>query len=56
MEGASFVTSYNRQEARRLAKDGALTESNARLVAEREGIKVVLTGAITRRDPATRSP
>jgi serine/threonine protein kinase/tetratricopeptide (TPR) repeat protein len=47
MEGASFVTSYNRQEARRLAKDGALTESNARLVAEREGIKVVLTGAMT---------
>jgi eukaryotic-like serine/threonine-protein kinase len=51
MEGASFVTSYNRQQARRLAStmrlDGALTEANARLVANREGIKVVLSGAMT---------
>ena len=44
MEGAPFVTSYNRQEAKKLAADeraGPLTESAARLVAVREGIKVV---------------
>jgi tetratricopeptide (TPR) repeat protein/tRNA A-37 threonylcarbamoyl transferase component Bud32 len=50
MEGASFVTSFPRQQARRIAgtmqKDAALDENMARLVAVREGIKVVLSGAI----------
>jgi tetratricopeptide (TPR) repeat protein len=50
MEGAPFITSYNRQEAKKVAagmnQPGPLTESAARLVAVREGIKVVLSGAI----------
>jgi len=50
LEGASFITNYQRQSARRLAdeiKPGSqLNEEAARLVAVREGIKVVLSGFI----------
>jgi serine/threonine protein kinase/tetratricopeptide (TPR) repeat protein len=50
MEGASFITSYPRQTAARLAQQispgSGLTPEAANLVAVREGIKVVLAGAI----------
>ena len=50
LEGASFITSYTREDARRNVaqiKPGALLdEAGARLLAVREGIKVVLTGSI----------
>jgi tetratricopeptide (TPR) repeat protein len=53
MEGASFISSFNRGQARRLAgqvQTGAtrLDEAVARMVAVREGINVVLTGSIGR--------
>jgi eukaryotic-like serine/threonine-protein kinase len=50
MEGASFITAYPRANAQRLAaqmKPGsALDASMARLVSRREGIKIILAGAI----------
>ena len=50
LEGASFITSYPREDARRNVaqiKPGALLDgAGARLLAAREGIKVVLTGSI----------
>ena len=50
IEGASFITSYSRataqQIAQRLNPGALLNENSARLVAEREGIDFVLTGAI----------
>ena len=50
LEGASFITSYSRTSAAALAqqlKPGAkLDAETARLVAVREGIGVVLSGAI----------
>jgi tetratricopeptide (TPR) repeat protein len=50
IEGASFITSFRRQDAKRLAaqiKPGSrLDESVATLVSVREGIKVVLAGSI----------
>src|SRR5207245_3956475 len=50
IEGASFITTYSRTTAQQLAstiQPGAkLNESVARLVAGREGIKVILAGAI----------
>ena len=50
LEGASFITNYPRETARRLAteiKPGSqLNDEAARLVAVREGIKVVLSGTI----------
>jgi|RhiMethySRZTD1v2_1073278.scaffolds.fasta_scaffold02704_2 serine/threonine protein kinase/tetratricopeptide (TPR) repeat protein len=50
LEGASFITSYSRTSAKALAqqlKSGAkLDAETARLVALREGIGVVLSGAI----------
>jgi len=50
MEGASFITAFSRSNARtiyaRLRPGAALDEEGARLVAQREGIKVVLAGAI----------
>ncbi len=54
MEGASFVTSYNRAQARQLAgqlKSGAsrLDEAVARLVALREGLDVVVSGKLAKR-------
>ena len=53
VEGASFITSYSRTSAQQIAQQinpGApLNEAAARLVAEREGISYVLTGAIAPR-------
>jgi tetratricopeptide (TPR) repeat protein/predicted Ser/Thr protein kinase len=50
MEGATFITSYPRDAALRVAQQirpgRALDEETARLVAGREGINVVLAGAI----------
>jgi tetratricopeptide (TPR) repeat protein len=53
MEGASFVSSYNRTQARLLAGQlqtggGALDETGARLVARREGLNVVIAGTIAK--------
>lgn len=53
MEGASFISAYNHGQARRLlsqVKPGAtrLDESAARLIAQREGVTVVITGSISR--------
>jgi tetratricopeptide (TPR) repeat protein len=51
IEGASFITSYRRDEAKRIASavqtSSTLDEAAARLVALREGIKLVLAGSIT---------
>ncbi len=51
MEGVSFLTAYNRQQAKQVAArmhiDGRLTESAARLVAVRESVKVILAGSIS---------
>ena len=51
LEGASFITSYDRMEARKLATQqngrGAIDEPTARLIAAREGIKVILAGSIS---------
>ncbi len=54
LEGASFVSSYNRSSARKLATQlspGAtgLDETVARLVAVREGVNVVTSGSIDKR-------
>jgi hypothetical protein len=50
LEGAAFITNYRREQARLLAEEirpgSQLNEEVARLVAVREGIKVVLTGTI----------
>jgi tetratricopeptide (TPR) repeat protein len=51
MEGASFISAYPRTDAARLTTSattapGRLTDENARLVALREGIHVVLAGSI----------
>ncbi|HMC77129.1 MAG TPA: protein kinase [Vicinamibacterales bacterium] len=53
MEGAPFVTNYSRLTAKQLATrlnlegaGGRMNESAARLIASREGIKVVLAGRI----------
>jgi tetratricopeptide (TPR) repeat protein/predicted Ser/Thr protein kinase len=53
LEGASFINTYNRAQAERVAaqlRPGAtgLTEGLARLVAVREGISVVTVGSIDR--------
>ena len=53
MEGAPFVSAYPRSDAAELTAGattaaGRLTEENARLVAVREGIHVVLAGSIER--------
>jgi hypothetical protein len=51
LEGASFITSYSRTDARKIATDlakrSAIDENAARLVAVREGIKVILAGTIS---------
>ena len=51
LEGASFITSYDRVEARKLATQqngrATLDEPTARLIAVREGIKVILAGSIS---------
>jgi tetratricopeptide (TPR) repeat protein/tRNA A-37 threonylcarbamoyl transferase component Bud32 len=50
IEGASFITSYPRDAARRVAAQirpgSGLDETTARLVSVREGIKIVLVGGI----------
>ncbi len=52
IEGASFISTYPRGDAQRLAsqlgKSGKLDETAARLISHREGIKVVLVGSIER--------
>ncbi len=53
LEGASFVNAYNRGQALKIAEQlrpgaASLDETLARLVAEREGINVIVAGAITR--------
>ncbi|MDA2936858.1 protein kinase [Acidobacteria bacterium AH-259-A15] len=55
LEGAPFITTYNRGKARRIGgqlREGAITldEALARLVAQREGINVIVTGSILLRD------
>jgi len=54
MEGASFLTSYNRNQAKKIASQlrpgsAGFDESLARLVAVREGVNVVTSGAVDRR-------
>src|SRR5215475_9699609 len=54
LEGASFINTYNRSAARKLASklpnpSGKLDENAARLVAVNEGIAVVLTGSLSNR-------
>jgi serine/threonine protein kinase/tetratricopeptide (TPR) repeat protein len=71
LEGASFITAYRREEARRaiaqITPGATLDEAGARLLSAREGIKVVLTGSIERTgsgytvavkaiDPAAEAP
>jgi len=51
IEAAPFVNSYDRGQARKvlkgpLSKGTILDEANARLVAEREGVSVVISGSI----------
>jgi serine/threonine protein kinase/tetratricopeptide (TPR) repeat protein len=50
IEGASFITTYRRDQARDLARQikagTTLDEAAALLVSRREGIKVVLTGTV----------
>ncbi len=51
LEGAPFISAYNRESALRVAStlqqtDSVLDEATARLVSVREGIKLVLTGGI----------
>lgn len=53
MEGASFLTSYNRSQARKIAAQlqpgsSGLDETLARLVAVREGVSVVTSGSVDR--------
>ncbi len=53
LEGASFITAYDRGQAHKIAAQlhpgaSALDEALARLVAEREGVNVVVAGAIAR--------
>lgn len=57
IEGASFITAYNRGAALRTAQStinpaAHLTEANARLVALREGVKVVLAGDVDKQGDA----
>jgi serine/threonine protein kinase/tetratricopeptide (TPR) repeat protein len=50
LEGASFIDSYSRSDAQRLvgqiSKGQRLDVSNARVVAQREGIDIVVAGSI----------
>ena len=52
LEGASFITAYNRGQARKtvasLSGKTTLDENSARLVAQREGVGVVVSGSIRR--------
>jgi tetratricopeptide (TPR) repeat protein/predicted Ser/Thr protein kinase len=56
LEGAPFITAYDRGAAKRLAaqlrpKAAALDTEGARLVAIREGIGAVISGSIARNEP-----
>ncbi|MBV9771415.1 MAG: protein kinase, partial [Bryobacterales bacterium] len=52
LEGASFITTYNRGDARKtlskLSGSTKLDENSARLIAQREGVGVVVTGSVRR--------
>jgi tetratricopeptide (TPR) repeat protein len=52
LEGASFVTAYSRNQAKRIAAQiqpgSRLDEGVARLISQREGIKVIVAGSIVR--------
>jgi eukaryotic-like serine/threonine-protein kinase len=52
LEGASFITTYNRGNARKtlskLSGSTKLDETSARLIAQREGVGVVVSGSIQR--------
>jgi eukaryotic-like serine/threonine-protein kinase len=53
VEGAGFVTTYNRAQARKLAgqlgySTDKLDEASARLIAVREGLNVVVSGTLAR--------
>lgn len=54
IEGASFVSSFNRTSAKKQAEtlrpEGKLDEEGARLVAVREGIELVISGQISEED------
>lgn len=56
LEGASFITAYNRGQARSEAHQlqpkspGKLDEQAARLVALREGVSAIVTGSLSSRD------
>ena len=54
IESAPFITGYRRDAAKQLASSiqsgAALDESSARLVAVREGVKLVMAGSITEDD------
>src|SRR5262249_31301576 len=52
LEGASFITAYNRGQARKtletLSPGAKLDENGTRLVAQREGVDVIVSGSIQR--------
>jgi tetratricopeptide (TPR) repeat protein len=52
LEGAPFISSYNRSQARKEAglikAGGTLDEANSKLLAVRNGINVVITGSIAK--------
>ena len=55
LEDASFISSFNRNQARKIAAqlqpgNASLDETVARLVATREGINYLMTGTIARKD------
>lgn len=54
LEGASFITTYNRGDARKTIAQWSgshvLNENSARLVAQREGVGVVVGGSIRKED------
>ena len=59
MEGATFITTFSRATARRIAdqlklEGPGLGESRARLVAQREGVAIVTSGAIERKGDGYR--
>ena len=58
IEGASFITTYPRASAQALIQQlnpgTPLNEASARLVAGREGVRIVLTGAVATEGPGYR--
>jgi len=53
LEGASFISSYNRGQAKKIAAQvrpgTGLEESTARLVGDREGINFIVSGLIAKK-------